>query len=168
MFSALFGLLLLQFFPDVLDVGDMTTVCKDCGALVWIGERSVKADFSVSPDVSMCCMKGNVSLSFMETPPQLLLDLFAGVDPRGGNFLSNLRLYNNMFSFTSLGGQVRTNADGGRGPPQFTMAGQNYHRIGTLLPSDGERPKFAQLYIYDTENEVANCYTLILDLKILV
>ena len=28
--------------------------------------------------------------------------------------------------------------------------------MGSLLPSDGETPKFAQLYIYDTTNEVAN------------
>lgn len=25
-----------------------------------------------------------------------------------------------------------------------------------MLPVDGERPRFAQLYIYDTENEVSN------------
>jgi hypothetical protein len=26
--------------------------------------------------------------------------------------------------------------------------------MGSLLPKDGETPKFAQLYIYDTDNEV--------------
>jgi hypothetical protein len=25
-----------------------------------------------------------------------------------------------------------------------------------MLPKDGDAPKFAQLYIYDTDNEVAN------------
>lgn len=35
--------------------------------------------------------------------------------------------------------------------------GQNYHRIGSLFPVDGTMPmRFAQLYIYDTENEVSN------------
>nr|KYP72056.1 hypothetical protein KK1_011343 [Cajanus cajan] len=36
------------------------------------------------------------------------------------------------------------------------MSGENYHRIGSLLPNPGEQPKFSQLYIYDTENEVTN------------
>ncbi|OMP05477.1 hypothetical protein COLO4_08825 [Corchorus olitorius] len=33
---------------------------------------------------------------------------------------------------------------------------QTYHQIGPLLPPDGSRPRFAQLYIYDCENEVSN------------
>jgi hypothetical protein len=61
-----------------------------------------------------------------------------------------------MFSFTSLGGKIDTGKDNRKGPPHFTIAGQNYHRIGSLIPQDGETPKFAQLYIYDTQNEVAN------------
>ncbi|KAK3020455.1 hypothetical protein RJ639_047579, partial [Escallonia herrerae] len=32
--------------------------------------------------------------------------------------------------------------------------GQNHHRIGSLLPPEGQLPKFAQLY--DSQNEVAN------------
>ena len=31
-----------------------------------------------------------------------------------------------------------------------------HHRIGSLLPPDGSSPKFIQLYIYDTANEVSN------------
>jgi hypothetical protein len=61
-----------------------------------------------------------------------------------------------MFSFTSLGGNIDTANSKGGGPPHFTIAGQNYHRIGTLVLNTGEPPKFAQLYIYDTQNEVAN------------
>lgn len=44
----------------------------------------------------------------------------------------------------------------GRGPPQFILSGQNHHRIGSLLPEPGSTPKFAQLYIYDTQNEIQN------------
>ncbi|WJX28646.1 DNA helicase [Trifolium repens] len=64
--------------------------------------------------------------------------------------------YNNMFSFTSLGGKVESRLNDGVGPPQFVISGQNYHRIGSLLPVDGQSPKFAQLYIYDTQNEINN------------
>ena len=38
----------------------------------------------------------------------------------------------------------------------FTVYGQVYHFIGSLLPIKGQAPKFAQLYIYDTENEIEN------------
>jgi hypothetical protein len=44
----------------------------------------------------------------------------------------------------------------GNGPPVFVMNGENYHHIGSLLPMPGESPKFAQLYIYDTDNEISN------------
>ncbi|KAL4590686.1 hypothetical protein LXL04_003627 [Taraxacum kok-saghyz] len=48
------------------------------------------------------------------------------------------------------------NSEGG--PYTFRLSGHNYHRIGTLLPTHADgRPKFAQLYIYNTENEVYNC-----------
>ena len=36
------------------------------------------------------------------------------------------------------------------------MNSQNYHQIGSLIPESGNTPKFAQLYIHDTENEVKN------------
>ena len=43
-----------------------------------------------------------------------------------------------------------------RGPPMFKIYGQIHHHIGSLLPGDGEPPKFIQLYIYDIANEVRN------------
>jgi hypothetical protein len=61
-----------------------------------------------------------------------------------------------MFSFTSLGGKIDSGMDDGPGPPHFVIAGQNYHRIGSLIPGNNQPPKFAQLYIYDTQNEIAN------------
>ncbi|XP_057419198.1 uncharacterized protein LOC130713450 [Lotus japonicus] len=52
--------------------------------------------------------------------------------------------------------RVESAVNNGGGPPQFVLSGQNYHRIGTLLPQLGDVPKFAQLYIYDTHNENKN------------
>ncbi|OIT36030.1 hypothetical protein A4A49_57877, partial [Nicotiana attenuata] len=43
-----------------------------------------------------------------------------------------------------------------KGPRTFRLCGQNYHQIGSLLPPERSTPKFAQLYIYDTGNEVTN------------
>ncbi|KAK4856607.1 hypothetical protein QYF36_019224 [Acer negundo] len=44
----------------------------------------------------------------------------------------------------------------GRGPYVYRISGKNHHLMGSLLLATREKPKFAQLYIYDTENEVMN------------
>jgi hypothetical protein len=142
--------------PEYSDIGDNDTVCRSCGAMVWYGERAERHVSSLSPNISMCCMKGNITIPYMAEPPVLIRNLFMGLDSRSSHFLSNARSYNNMFAFTSLGGKLEFGGNDGRGPPQFVISGQNYHRMGSLVPGDGDRPKFAQLYIYDTQNEVSN------------
>ncbi|OIT01076.1 hypothetical protein A4A49_59966, partial [Nicotiana attenuata] len=72
------------------------------------------------------------------------------------HFRENIRTYNLIFSFTSMGGKVDVSVNKTKGPRTFRFSGQNYHQIGSLLPPEGSSPKFAQLYIYDTENEVEN------------
>ncbi|GJS83511.1 DNA helicase [Tanacetum coccineum] len=64
-----------------------------------------------------------------------------------------------MFSMTSLGANVDESINNGRGPYVFKISGQLYHWIGSLCPADGEPPRFLQLYIYDTDNEVDNRLT---------
>ena len=44
----------------------------------------------------------------------------------------------------------------GSDPHVFRVNGQTYHRIGSLLPIHGQEPKYAQLYIYETNNEIKN------------
>ncbi|RID75775.1 hypothetical protein BRARA_B02803 [Brassica rapa] len=61
-----------------------------------------------------------------------------------------------MFSFTSLGGKIDHSINNGRGPFVFRMSGENYHRIGDIVPEPGQAPKFSQLYIIDTLNEIKN------------
>lgn len=147
---------MLTFDTGYDDIGDCDIVCNFCGAKVWYGERSDKGQKCKHPEFSICCMKGKVQLPLLSEPPELLRKLFSGEDKRSNNFFQNIRSYNNMFAFTSMGGKVETLRNDGRSPPSFVISGQNYHRIGTLLPSEGERPKFAQLYIYDTQNELSN------------
>lgn len=101
-------------------------------------------------------MKGKITLPFLRKPPQLLYNLMNEIDDRYKNFKENIRAYNSLFSFTSLGGKVESGINDGNGPPQFILSGQNYHRIGSLIPPEGAPPKFAQLYIYDTQNESSN------------
>jgi hypothetical protein len=133
----------------------MNIVCEKCGALAWIGEID-KASKSAAQGISICCMKGKVTIPHLKKAPTLLWNLINGYDERSAHFLKHIRSYNNMFAFTSLGGNIETKSNDGVGPPQFVMSGQNYHRIGSLLPIGTHMPKFSQLYIYDTRNEIAN------------
>ncbi|KAL0371771.1 UNVERIFIED_CONTAM: hypothetical protein Scaly_0858700 [Sesamum calycinum] len=55
-----------------------------------------------------------------------------------------------------MGGKVDTSVQDGRGPPCFKISSENYHPIGSLLPSPGCMNSFVQLYICDAENEVRN------------
>lgn len=61
-----------------------------------------------------------------------------------------------MFSMTSLGATIDESVNRGRGPYVFKVSGQIYHQIGRFYPLPHDAPRFLQLYIYDTCNEVAN------------
>lgn len=61
-----------------------------------------------------------------------------------------------MFAFTSMGAIVDKSINTGNAPYVFKINEVVHHRISTLVPSRGSPPKFAQLYIYDAENEIQN------------
>ncbi|XP_074327708.1 uncharacterized protein LOC141665621 [Apium graveolens] len=54
------------------------------------------------------------------------------------------------------GGTVDTSINNGGGPYIYRLNGQNHHVFGALIPDDDYTPEFCQLYIYDTENKLAN------------
>nr|GFA19050.1 helitron helicase-like domain-containing protein [Tanacetum cinerariifolium] len=61
-----------------------------------------------------------------------------------------------MFAMTYFRPQVDDSVNKGRGPCVFKISGQIYHWIGAMFPPSGDASWFLQLYIYDTEHEVAN------------
>ncbi|KAH7653509.1 DNA helicase protein [Dioscorea alata] len=63
-------------------------------------------------------------------------------------------IYNSLFQFTSLGGIVDNSINQRPGPYVFKLSGQNYHRIGSLLPFAGQTSKFAQLYMIESDAEL--------------
>ncbi|RIA04962.1 hypothetical protein BRARA_K00755, partial [Brassica rapa] len=113
---------------------------------MWYGERLNKRRNAKNPTFSLCCMQGQVKL------------------PLSRHFQRHIRPYNMVFSFTSLGGRVERSLKKGRGPDMFQLEGENYHLLGAgITRPEGSEPKFGQLYIVDTENEVenrANCLSL--------
>ncbi|XP_019195688.1 PREDICTED: uncharacterized protein LOC109189535 [Ipomoea nil] len=141
---------------EYCDLGDATNICVHCGALFWFEERKKNYSTKGSPMFSLCCNNGKIKLPANTLPSKGIFDLFFGNDELSKKFLQNIRTYNNMFCFTSMGGKIDTSVNKGGAPLVFRLSGQNYHLMGSLLPEEGKAPHFAQLYIYDTANEKNN------------
>ncbi|KAL5124303.1 Replication protein A DNA-binding subunit B [Glycine soja] len=115
------------------------------------------SNVDINPRFSLCCGDDKVELPLLQNPPQYLQQLLFHDDTIDSkNYQHNLRAYNMMFAFTSAGIKQDKTINNSRGPPTIRIQGQPCHRIGSLLPMPGKKPKFAQLYIFDTENEVQN------------
>ncbi|XP_022019643.1 uncharacterized protein LOC110919688 [Helianthus annuus] len=141
---------------EYVDHGDAIFTCSYCHAMLWKDEMLRGNLDSKKSAFSLCCSNGDVELPPSPDPPPFLEKLYRRSSSESRNFMNNIRAYNMMFSFTSLGGKVSKSFQKSRGPYVFGLQGQNYHRIGTLLPNEGEEPKFSQLYIYDSQNEDFN------------
>ncbi|KAM0863479.1 hypothetical protein ACQ4PT_044573 [Festuca glaucescens] len=131
-------------------------ICQNCGASYWYQERNKRLSTKYHPVYTGCCRAGRVSLPVYPQWPSPLSDLmrFDG-GSQSDRFMRLIREYNSMFAFTSLGVHVDRTVNVGNGPYVFKICGVVCHEIGSLLPPEGDRvPKFAQLYIYDTQNEL--------------
>uniref|UniRef100_A0A0D3CBJ6 Helitron helicase-like domain-containing protein n=1 Tax=Brassica oleracea var. oleracea TaxID=109376 RepID=A0A0D3CBJ6_BRAOL len=135
--------------PDV-NKWELVT-CYACQAIVWIGEAVVQETRNSPRMFSICCQQGRVKLPPRRQPPSPLKELFDRP-----SFMLQIRVANGMLSFTSMGGQIDHIVTGTPGPFAFRLHGQTHHRIGSLLPPEGNAPQYLQMYIADTENEVAN------------
>ena len=124
--------------------------CSSCGAYCWKEERK-----------GFCCSNGRVDLcydpenpkpgSIPPQPPQAIRQLF-----ENPSFIQHSRNYNNALSMASIG-MKEISPPGSRFNPGVRIQGKVHHFIGPLLPdSDSTAPCFAQLYVYDAENELQN------------
>ncbi|KAL3651529.1 hypothetical protein CASFOL_004531 [Castilleja foliolosa] len=133
------------------DDGDCEYICEHCAAFFWFAERIVRGPLHARPRHTHCFKNGSVRLPPPLDPPPAIRALF-----EDSNFMENVRAYNNMFSMTSFGARVDDAVNNDHGPYVFKVSGQVSHWIGSICPPDNEHPRFLQLYIYDTENEVPN------------
>ena len=143
------------YLTGYLDHGDQNVVCELCHAKLWKDESS-RGNKTGDKIFSLCCGYGKVELPPLKEPPQSYKQLYLEINSKSKYFMKNIRRYNSMFSFTSMGGKVDSSINKGNAPYIFRLRGQNYHSIGSLLPTNGCQPRFSQLYIYDTENETSN------------
>lgn len=166
--------LFCTFFPFLASYKDRSyhgapeLQCRNCGAHFWWAERVKSTSCTVKRrvDYNLCCKGGKVYIPPFQKPPPFLADLlhFDG-DRRARRFISKIRQYNCLFSFTSMGAKIDRSINNSRGPDIFKIQGAVCHRMGSLLPEKGDAPgsvrgrnppKFAELYIYDTTSEVNN------------
>ncbi|GKE28671.1 hypothetical protein Tco_1444055 [Tanacetum coccineum] len=81
--------------------------------------------------------EGKVLLPKFKDTPTPLDKLLNFNDPGTSKFRDQIRVYNGMFCFTSFGARIDHSINTGRGLYTFRINGQNYHRIGSLLPAPG-------------------------------
>ncbi|XP_028125521.1 uncharacterized protein LOC114322422 [Camellia sinensis] len=121
------------------------TTCRHCNARLFHRETS-----------TMCCNNGTIILPPV-TAPNEMIGIFSDQTVEGRHFRQNIRAYNHVFSFTSMGVHVDENlATRTRGVYTFRAQGAIYHKIGSLLPNSSDRPRYLQLYVYDTDHENEN------------
>ncbi|XP_057421492.1 uncharacterized protein LOC130715411 [Lotus japonicus] len=140
-----------------MDIGCPNITCEDCGSFMWYEERVDKPHRPKKPKFSICCQRGKVQLPLLLEPPEILQTLLSYEGGRrSAKFREKIRAFNSMFAFTSMGAKIDHTVNIRPGPYVYKISGQNYHKIGGLIPEEGETPKFCQLYIHDTENEIQN------------
>jgi len=139
--------------------------CPNCKAKMWIWERAERSPMS-NPVFSTCCSKGKVKIPAIESPPEVILSLLTGNDQSFVQFRRSIRAYNNIFALASNGADPDRNlANGRQGVYTFRINGNIHHQIGPFLPPNGqERPRFAQIYIYDREMQIDHRRTIMQNL----
>ncbi|XP_022040658.1 uncharacterized protein LOC110943214 [Helianthus annuus] len=139
-----------------IDHGDQVVICDICYAKLWTSEGGKGRLTLGKLCYGLCCGYGKVELPHLKEANPSYQNLFHMSDQRSKFFLKNIRRYNCMFSFTSMGGKVDSKINKGNAPFIYQISGQNFHSLGSPKPANGKQAKFSQLYIYDTENEVYN------------
>ncbi|XGW24731.1 hypothetical protein V3C99_006299, partial [Haemonchus contortus] len=128
--------------PDEHYGGQMNVACESCGAKHFKSESKGKRTFND------CCNHGSISLQHFNNYPVELCRLLASQEIEAKEFREHIRNYNSAFAFASMGAQLDTPRS--QGPYCFRIHGQIYHRIGPVLPEDGQPHRYGQVYILDT------------------
>jgi hypothetical protein len=141
--SATHNIALNETEVDEYYIGPMNNICSFCNSKNFAKEKPPDGKYT------NCCHKGRVALPSLKPLPPLIKDLLTDSDPESQNFIKSIRNYNSALAFASIGAEVSHMS--GPGTYCYKIQGQIYHRISAIHPNSGERPKFAQLYILDSE-----------------
>jgi len=105
------------------DCGKMDTICGFCSAKMWIKERSANL-MNNNPQFSLCCENGKVLLLNLLATPQELEVLLTNKESSVVKFRDQIRMYNSVLAFTSLGAKVDESVTGGPRPYSFCIQGE--------------------------------------------
>ena len=132
----------------------MNVLCPDCNALHFESEKLAKYTLN-QLKFGMCCSSGkDVNVPLLNPAPNKLNDLLSGNHPKSESFKKNIRQYNAAFAFTSLGVKIDHAITNAPGPYCFRIHGELCHHSGALLPQENQPPIYAQLHIYDEEEQL--------------
>ena len=138
--EVLLGTLIVKPLHETDDsIGNMDLECQECGAFKFKGETD-----------GSCCSNGKVNLTPFPKPPDALMDLWIGSDDKSKLLRKFSRELNNAVCLSSI--QVQEKRFTGFNP-SVIFQGKLHHRAGSLIPADGQAPKFAQLYVLDSALE---------------
>ncbi|CAG8758628.1 24213_t:CDS:2, partial [Dentiscutata erythropus] len=118
---------------------EIDQTCQHCKAKFWMIKKDQNSRIA-APKFSLCCTNNKVQLPPLLEPLPYLLNFYTLTNPNAVEFHKHARA-------------------------NFRIHGQVYHLIGSLLPNEGHILAFAQLYIYNTANEITNCQNSIHELN---
>ena len=134
------GRFVIQKLSDTKDaVGFMDKRCDHCGALRFKGETK-----------GSCCSSGKVLPEPFPRPPEEIMKLWNSNEALGRVLKTYSREINNALALSSI--QVKLKRFSGF-TPSVIFQGKVLHHTGTLMPKEGETPKFSQLYLCDPNLE---------------
>ncbi len=129
----------LQLFADAdasapgrWDCGEMDTICGFCNAKMWIKERSAKSTNNNS-QFSLCCENRKILLPNLPATPQELEVLLTIKESSAVKFRDQIRMYNSVLAFTSLGAKVDESITRGTGPYSFHIQDELYHKLNPYV-----------------------------------
>ncbi|GKB76413.1 reverse transcriptase domain-containing protein, partial [Tanacetum coccineum] len=132
---------------DASNVAPPKTCCKSTGAAsiskritIHLKRKAIADPNNVATTKTGRTTIGKVLLPRFKGTPELLKRLLDYTQPTTAAFRDLIRVYNGMFCFTSFGAKIDHSINKGRGLYTFRINRQNYHRIGSLLPTEGTQP----------------------------
>ena len=104
-------------YPERSNLGAPDYTCKHGNAIFWYQER-IKSDSSRRQNritYNSCCKGGKIKIPRPCDRPEPLASLarFNG-DPTSNKFMRNIRKYNCLFAFTSMGANIDRSVNDGR------------------------------------------------------
>ena len=116
-------------------IGLMENKCDHCGAWRYKGETK-----------GSCCLSGKVLLEPFPRPPEVMMNLWNSNTGLGRVLKNYSKEINNALALSSI--QVKLKRFNGF-TPAVIFQGKVVHATGSLIPKEGESPKFSQLYLCD-------------------